>query len=111
VVCDYLRVSGTLIGTLQKKVVQGVHVNRFGVIPKTQPGKWQLIVDLSRPRKHSVNNGIVKEYCSLKYPSVDDAERVILTLGPGTQLVMFDIKSPYCIVPVHPSDRLLLGIL
>ena len=34
--------------------------------------------------------------------------RVILALGPGTQLVKFDIKSVYRINPVHPSDCLLL---
>ena len=114
VVRDYLRnevQSGTLIGLLKKEAVPGVHINRFGVIPKSQqPGKWRLIVDLSRPMSHSVNEGILKEHCSLRYPSVDDAVKVILALGPGTQLVKFDVKSAYRIVPVHPSDRLLLGI-
>jgi len=46
----------------------------------------------------------------LKYPSVDDTVRVILALGPGTQLVKFDIKCASCIVPVYPSDHLLLGM-
>jgi len=26
-----------------------LHINRFGVIPKTQKGKWRLITDLSFP--------------------------------------------------------------
>ena len=114
VVCDYLRSeteAGKLIGPLEKMAVPDLHISCFGVIPKSQqPGKWRLIVDLSRPRKHSVNDGVLKEYCYLKYPSVDNAVRVILTLGPGTQLVKFDIKSAYCIVPVHPSDCLLLSM-
>jgi len=38
---------------------------------------------------------------------MDDTMRVILALGPGTQLVKFDNKSVYRIVPVHPSDHLL----
>jgi len=115
VVCDYLRgktESGMLIGPLKKAAVPGVHINPFGVTPKTQqPGKWWLIVDLSCPKDHSVNDGILKQYYSLRYPSVDDTVRVILALGRGTQLVKFDIKSAYRIIPVHSSDRLLLGML
>ena len=42
---------------------------------------------------------------------MDDRVRIILVLGQGTQLVKFDIKSAYRIIPVHPSDRLLLGVL
>ena len=35
--------------------VPEVHLNRFGVIPKSsQPGKWRLIVDLSHPEGKSV---------------------------------------------------------
>ena len=64
VVCDYLRSetkAGTLIGPLEKMAVPGLHINRLGVIPKLQqPGKWRLIVDLSCPRKHSVNDWSVE---------------------------------------------------
>ena len=36
-----------------------VHISRFGVIPKNcQSGKWHLIIDLSHPRGHRVNDGI-----------------------------------------------------
>ena len=51
----------------------------FGVIPKKdQPGKWWLILDLSSPHGHSVNNGIPKDPYSLQYISVDDALRILL---------------------------------
>ena len=44
----------------------GVHVSRFGVIPKPhQPGKWRLIVDLSHPKGASINDGIDPALCSL----------------------------------------------
>ena len=60
------------------------------------------------PRRGSVNDGIAPELCSLRYPSVDDAIRVILSLG---RLAKFDIQSAYRIIPVHPSDRQLLGMI
>ena len=45
----------------------------------------------SGPRGASVNDGIEKELCSLKYVYVDEAIREVLALGQGTQLAKFDI--------------------
>ena len=53
------------------------------VIPKSTPGGWRLILDLSFPWQHSVNDGIAKELCSLHYPTVDEAIGHILKLGKG----------------------------
>ena len=52
-----------------------------------------------------------REYCSLQYASIDDAVKLIMQLGPGTQLAKLDIKDAYRIVPVHPDDHHLLAIL
>ena len=54
--CEKRKVIG-LVGTeVAKRVVQ---ISKFGVIPKGHsPGKWRLIVDLSSPASHSVNDGI-----------------------------------------------------
>ena len=87
-----------------------VHVSRFGVIPKGNSRKWRLILDLSSPEGQSVNDGINLEWCSLSYVSVDDAVSVIRHLGQNTLLAKVDIKSAYRMVPVHPDDRLLLGM-
>ena len=89
----------------------GVHVSRFGVIPKPhQPGKWRLITDLSSPKGSSVNDGVAPALCSVSYASVDDAVRCIASLGRGALLAKFDIASAYWAVPVHPEDRRLLGM-
>ena len=115
VVEEYLAMESELdrvVGPLDPKAFPHIQINRFGVIPKPhQPGKWQLIVDLSYPEGGSVNDGIPPELCSLRYPSVDDVVRVILTLRMGTKLAKFDIQSAYRIVPICPSDRHLLGMV
>ena len=87
----------------------GVHVSRLGVIPKPhQPGGWS---DLSSPKGGSVNDGVDTELCSVFYhrywfyASVEDK-----SLGPGALLAKFDIANAYRAVPVHPDDRLLLGM-
>ncbi len=59
-----------------------------------------------------MNDGIEAELCSLQYTSVDAA--VTRVLAKGQQEVMlskFDIESAYKMVPVHPEDRHLLGMV
>ena len=88
------------------------HISRFGVIPKRdQPGKWRLILDLSSPEGHSVNDGIEPDMCSLKYSSVDAAAEIIAHLGQGALLAKIDIAHAYRNIPVHPQDRHLLGMM
>ena len=101
---------GRVIGPLTPGSLQ-LLINRFGIIPKSsQPGKWRLIVDLSHPVGFSVNDGIEPDVCSLSYASVDSAVAIIIHLGKGTVLAKLDLESAYRIIPVHPDDRLLLGV-
>ena len=89
-----------------------LHVSRFGVIPKRhQPGKWRLILDLSSPAGHSVNDGIVGEDYSLQYIKVDDIIAGIIRLGRGSLMAKLDVQNAYRIVPVHTEDRQLLGMV
>ena len=75
-----------------------------------QPDKWRLITDLSSPKGSSVNDGIAPHLCSVSYASVDDAVSTIAWLGKGAVIAKFDLESAYRMVPVHPVDRLLLGM-
>ena len=86
----------------------GVHVSLLGVIPKSEPGKWRVILDLSSPEGGSVNDGINKELCSLSYMSVDEVVARVVQLGKGALMAKF---AAYRNVPVHPDDRWLLGIV
>ena len=58
-----------------------MQVSPFGVIPKSEPGKWCLIVNLSFPEGSSVNDGINRENCSLSYMAVDNVAAKIVSLG------------------------------
>ncbi len=50
--------AGRIVGLMPSNE-EGVHINRFGVIPKPyQPGKWRLITGLYNPKGGSVNDGI-----------------------------------------------------
>ena len=56
---------GRVVGPLSVEEFLLLHINRFGVIPKSTPGKWRLIVDMSSPEGKSVNDGIQESRCSL----------------------------------------------
>ena len=114
VVDEYLSAelaAGRLAGPFNHPPIPSLQVSPFGVIPKNhQPGKWRLILDLSSPAGHSVNDGIPKDPYSLKYVTVDDAIRSLVNLGPGALMAKFDVKAAYRNIPIHPDDRYLLGM-
>ena len=61
------REKGRVAGPFLISPIPNLHVSRFGVIPKKhQPGKWRVILDLSSPLGHSVNDGILKEPFSVQ---------------------------------------------
>ena len=101
-----------IIGPVDSSAIASrIQISRFGVIPKPhQSGKWRLITDLSSPEGSSVNDGIPSRLCSMSYTSVDDAVSMVLSIGRGAVLAKFDLESAYRLIPVHPTDRLLLGM-
>ena len=114
VIEDYLTkevAAGNIFGPFSPSALPEVHINRFGVIPKKyQPGKWQLITDLSYPEGSSVNDAIDPSLCSLTYTSVDVVAATAAALGKGALLAKIDVKSAYRLVPVYPGQRKWLGM-
>ena len=113
VVTEHIRTecrAGRMVGPLSPAGLRGVHMSPAGRIPKSEPNQWRLIVDLSYPRSHSINDGILSELASVSYASVDDAVQLILQLGKGSELVKLDLKQAYCQVSIHPHDHHLFGI-
>ena len=115
VINDYLHkevAAHNILGPFTIGAFPGIHINRFGVIPKKhQAGKWRLITDLSFPEGGSVNDAIDSALCSLSYTSVDQVANAAMQLGKGALLAKIDIKSAYRLIPVHPNDRQYLGML
>ena len=106
----HLATEGSLLGPLTPHVAQLVHTSPLGLVPKShQPGKFQLIVELSSPEHCSVNDGISEDLYSIKYASVDDAAVIIQSLGTNTNQAKLDFKDAYRI-PIHSQDYHLLSI-
>ena len=93
--------AGRIVGPFEEGEIPTAQVSRFGVIPKVnQPNRWRLILDLSSPHgTWSVNDGIKKEICSLRHPSIDDAVEKTVQSGPGTLLANVDLGHAYRNIP------------
>ena len=81
------------------------------IIPKAKPGSWRLILDLLFLEGRIINEEISSEVCSFSYITVDDAVKAIAAMGQGAVLAKVDISSACRIVPVHPDDHTLLGMM
>ena len=96
-----------VISLLESGSLPAAQISRFGG-DSHQPGKWRLIVDLSHPKGVSVNDGKeLEQLCSLSCTSVDKAVQVVCSMGLGTRKAKVYVE----IVPVHPTDRPLLGMM
>jgi hypothetical protein len=96
-------VAGRIVGPFSHPPFFNFRVSPLEVVPKKIPGEFQLIHHLSFPRGASINDGISPEHTTVSYSRVDDAK--------GCFLAKTDIKSTFRIIPIHPADYLLLGIM
>ena len=114
VVRDYIGeeiLAGRMVGPLCLAPHRSIHCSPIGLVPKGRgSGQWRMIVDLSYPEGHSVNDGILPSLCTVDYSSVDRALQFITRLGRDTLLLKIDLKSAYRIVPLHPQDQHLFGV-
>ena len=83
-------------------------------MPKSDSEERRVILDLSFPHGHSVNDGIDKDQylgntIHLQYPNVDDFIEIIKQKGIGCKIFKRDLKRAYRQIPVDPKDYSLIG--
>ena len=85
-----------------------IHTSPFGVISKRgrNNNRWSLILDLSSPHGHIVNDGIEKELASLTYVSVDEVVQKVLRYIVSKN----GYKAGAQKRPSSPEDLRLLGM-
>lgn len=72
-------------------------------------GDFRLIHNLSYPANNSVNDFTDRQYCSVRYSSIDDAVEMVKRIGIGGKLAKADIKSAFRLLRISPSDFDQLG--
>lgn len=101
---------GRVAGPFEVPPLPNLQCHPVGVVPKKHSTEWRTIYHLSYPEGDSLNDYIPKDPYSLQYVRVDDAIRIIKSLGPGSFMAKTDLKSAFRLIPVHPSNWHLLGI-
>ena len=101
--------AGWIRGPFHRRLLPALLCSGLGVVPK-KANKWHMIQHLSTPAGSSVNDFIPKEAFSLHYSSVDDAVRILITMGPAALMAKADLKSAFRMIPVRPQDWELLGV-
>ena len=64
---------------------------------------------MSFPEHGSVNDFIDKEFCSVKYSTIDDAIKMIHKLGNNAKLAKCDIKFAFRLLRLSAGDFDLMG--
>ena len=83
------------------RTLPSLRCSGLGVVPK-KGNKWRMILHLSAPCGSIISDFISKESFSLQYSSVDDAVWFLVSLGHVARMAKVDLKSAFCMVPVHP---------
>ena len=81
----------------------------LGVVPKSEPGKFRVIHDLSFPRNNSVNSRIPPENSQVTYDSIDTITMLVKKFEEGALMSKTDIQDAFRIIPIHVNDHKLLG--
>lgn len=80
----------------------------LGVVPKSEPGKFRVIHDLSFQKHNSVNLYIPEENSKVKYESLDVVTELLRKFGSGALMAKTDIIYAFRDIPIHPDDYKLL---
>eukprot|EP00111_Clytia_hemisphaerica_P017398 TCONS_00051449-protein len=96
-------------GPFAKPPIQDLHCSPLGSREK-KDGTRRLIMDLSQPDGESINEGIPKENFTVKYLNFDQATDLVYYKGKDCLMTKIDIKHAFRLLPVHPSQWVLLGI-
>lgn len=102
---------GRIAGPFDVPPFENLICSPLALIPKSAPGKFRLIHNLSYPRSNSVNLGIPREFSAVQYDTVDSVVSLVKTFGFGCLMAKTDIEDAFRIIPIHPEDYFLLGFI
>ena len=87
-------------GPSKYEPIENLIISPIGLREKKVKGTFRLIHNLSYPRKsHSVNSGIPKELCWVKYESFDRAIQLVQKAGWKAEISKLDIAQALSLLP------------
>lgn len=103
--------KGRILGPFLVPPFRNFFSSPLSLVPKKEPGAFRLIHDLSFPKGAgtSINEGISREDAVVVYDSIDTVVKLVKKFGMHALMAKTDIKDAFRLLPIHPSDRELLG--
>ena len=110
---NFSKLNKVLVPFKNNPFESNITISPLNTVPKSA-NKRRVILDLSFPTYHSVNDIIPKytylgEAFDLKYPTIDDLVQLVKVMGQGCLLFKADLKRAYRQIPIDPGDMNLLG--
>ena len=103
--------AGHVLGPYDRPPLPDMQISPLYVVPKSEPGKFRMIHNLSHPKGHAVNDNLQPHMCTVSYCSVADVvDYMQHRPRPNYYLAKIDMKDAYRTVPIHPADWKYLGM-
>ena len=84
----------------------------IGLVPKDKGHKTRLIFHLSYPKNgNSVNSGIPKHLCTVKYPDFAEAVQMCINVGVTGKAAKSDMSMAFRNVPMDPASWAFLVLM
>lgn len=105
---------GRILGPYQTTPLENATFSPLYAIPKSEPNKFRLIHDLSKPKGQSVNDNIPDQLKSVEYCTVIQvAEFLRSSMINGDSecfMAKVDLADAYRCCPIHKDDWRFLGM-
>ena len=100
--------NGHIAGPFTSPPWPNLHCSPLGA-RKKDDGSYRLIMDLSYPTGDSVNDYISKDDFAVEFTGFDTAADMVRAKGKNCLMFKIDIKHAFRVLPVRPTQWILLG--
>ena len=100
---------GRIAGPFESPPYEHFVCSPLAIIPRSVPGKFRLIHNLSSPHDNSVNLGIPPDMSAVQYDNIEVVIDLVKKFGHGSLMAKTDIEDAFRIIPINPLDYHLLG--
>ena len=105
-------IAGRYAGPFEEVPFEYFIQSPIGLVPKDKGKKTRLIFHLSYPKDgDSVNSGIPKEFCTVKYPDFSEAVQLCIAAGRNGKAAKSDMCMAFSNVPMDRKSWYFLVLM
>ena len=97
-------IAGRISGPFSSPPFKNFQISPIGLVPKSEPNSFRMIIDLSHPSTDSINDNIHDVFAEVNYSSLSDAIKLVIEVGKGAFMAKTDIEKAFRILPLQPEQ-------